>query len=1130
MKSLILLLASCPFLGAVTPILVHISGSENSRTQSGFSANTTFNMPNADGPVISGNCFGVAFAYSTINLSATPVVSDDKSDTFYQVAQNPSDTPNQRLAKVWMTPPVTTGPSMISISWPGAGGASGTEYIHAVTFEVANCGATSGAISDGSSSAVVTGTSIAAGNLTPGTAGDLIMQFGWVDSAPTTAPAFTSATSHGSNSGVVWEMELDEMLDGLIVQSGVDSLSSALNPTMTTPSSATLITIAFAIKGARAGGVPTGMHIFRDMHVSMMQTSLGGVGYSNPSVTHFLSSGNLLLVAATGGCDIIGVTYGGVSLNKRVSYVGTGSSETEQFFTLENYTPSATSLISITPNLTCTGPDVDFTWTLICFDIVGASTTPYDTQGTASGNQATCTGTCSITGASVTPTTTSGMLFGETSEFFNQVASVSGGAWILDTIAQLPATQSPPIDQQNGTAHFYNLATSTQTPTWTYADASTPAGHWAAADIALEAAPLSNTCVTCYIDYELGSDLNDGTAKTTGGGHGPWQHAPGMLGLTPAGASTGDGCTSNCAAQSPLPGDKYILKGGVIWPYTTLPWQPTMSGNATTSGTYGCAGTGCIYIGYDPTWNKGIVNSVTLTRDLGGCNPASPPTVVFSGGGGSSAAATANVIPSAAGTAEPNVAGFVYHVTMTNQGSGYTSNPTVTISGGGCTLVTAVADIQRPVIDAGSGSAIAWPVGTGAGALVYGPGLTPTGSFLIIDHLEIRNILNTVRTTGILTAMLGNEQGGTGHVTYSNNYVHGRFTTCVLQSCIPGGWPANDQEQADKGIEYTNASDEVSGNVMENGDAYETGTSSTTCSTNLPCIFSESSVAGSPGLQGGWIHGNVMYSVRWLGHVGGSGATPLVESNNEMWLVLYDVGTAHVNEMYIESTTGTNYIYNNIFHSAVSGASNQQQMGNGTTQYFFNNISWGLGGGTSNYGLDAIQGAGASGGTFLFANNTMVSNSGTRTCIDGSGAGFSSALTVTLQNNQCITTQNPYWVAIASATYKNSAGSTTAANVQAASTIQTAATATSQGYVASNLYAPTLSSNDTVTFSSGGTSANLTSLCSGALVPLCSDINGVARPSSGGWQAGAYQLNSASSTGNTTVAGPRVSAGPVTKH
>lgn len=56
--------------------------------------------------------------------------------------------------------------------------------------------------------------------------------------------------------------------------------------------------------------------------------------------------------------------------------------------------------------------------------------------------------------------------------------------------------------------------------------------------------------------------------------------------------------------------------------------------------------------------------------------------------------------------------------------------------------------------------------------------------------------------------------------------------------------------------------------------------------------------------------------------------------------------------------------------------------------------------------------------------------------------------------------------------------------------------------------------NSTVPYTIGSTSAargigtNLTSLCTGNLAPLCSDAAGNARPSSGAWDAGAYQYGS----------------------
>lgn len=628
---------------------------------------------------------------------------------------------------------------------------------------------------------------------------------------------------------------------------------------------------------------------------------------------------------------------------------------------------------------------------------------------------------------------------------------------------------------------------------------------------------------TYYVDYQSGSDSNAGTSKTS-----PWKHAPGMLGISPSGSSTGDGCSSICNSTTIHPGDSIILKGGDIWPNTTLPWAFTFSGSASTS-TYGCTGSGCIYIGYDPTWNLGIVNSVTLTRDLGGCSPSSPPTVSITGGGGSGAAATAYVIPAAAASVEPNVAGFIYHVAVTNQGSGYTSNPTVTISGGGCSYVTAVADIYRPVIDAGgswNSSTLAssgpdWPVGnTGNSNLQYGPGLSTTGTYLIIDHLEFRNIRQQARTSGILTGVINENatEGNANNVTIENCYIHGRYTDCVLNSC-----GSSTQEQADSAINFGGYADEISGNTMENGDAYFTGTSATACAQNDPCIFSEHdarSVSGDAG--GSEVQHNYVYSVRWGMHQGGnpsqwpcwpSNCLPLLAHNNELWLILYDVGAAHENEMYFLFQTGTFYEYDNVLHSAVSGASNQQQLGAGTNQYFFNNVMWGMGGGTSPMGLDADGTNGTADYLYVYNNTWYAYAGGSGDCIDDNLG--QSYLHVQLQNNHCITAVTPYFNSGSNgsngSTYTDYAGSTTASNIESASVVQTSAVAATNGYLASNAFVPTSNSSPTVAFAGGGTSANLTSLCSGYLVPLCTDINGNARPTTGGWQAGAYYYTASES-------------------
>lgn len=121
----------------------------------------------------------------------------------------------------------------------------------------------------------------------------------------------------------------------------------------------------------------------------------------------------------------------------------------------------------------------------------------------------------------------------------------------------------------------------------------------------------THTCTTCYISA-AGADTNDGTAKTTGGGHGPWLHAPGM----PA-------ATSNASTQVPVAGDQYIFRGGDTWHFgnsALSPFVGTTTNQAawtiSTSGTstdcdmtdnpnYLSHQTTCILYTTDPTYFAG---------------------------------------------------------------------------------------------------------------------------------------------------------------------------------------------------------------------------------------------------------------------------------------------------------------------------------------------------------------------------------------------------------------------------------------------------------------------------------------------------------------------------------------------
>ncbi|MCX6747022.1 MAG: hypothetical protein NTU63_02710 [Candidatus Pacearchaeota archaeon] len=83
-----------------------------------------------------------------------------------------------------------------------------------------------------------------------------------------------------------------------------------------------------------------------------------------------------------------------------------------------------------------------------------------------------------------------------------------------------------------------------------------------------------NTSVLCgplrtyYIDYANGNDANNGTCSNSA-----WKRAPGMTGF------------SGSYAHSV--GDKFIFKGGVIWPNAVFPMNIVYNGNITKQDYYG---------------------------------------------------------------------------------------------------------------------------------------------------------------------------------------------------------------------------------------------------------------------------------------------------------------------------------------------------------------------------------------------------------------------------------------------------------------------------------------------------------------------------------------------------------------
>ncbi|WP_263355817.1 glycoside hydrolase family 55 protein [Acidicapsa ligni] len=156
-----------------------------------------------------------------------------------------------------------------------------------------------------------------------------------------------------------------------------------------------------------------------------------------------------------------------------------------------------------------------------------------------------------------------------------------------------------------------------------------------------------------------------------------------------------------------------------------------------------------------------VANTVTnVIVNNGGCYTSStPPAIGFAGGGGSGAAATAVM----ATTASPSCAGgnTVLSVSMTANGSGYTSQPTLTFTGTNqTTSANAVAEItsaggtnNQTVLNAtGTGAVVLnGSTNAGSGGLVIGSGGATETTVATIDGAGDANFTGSLQVGGAST-------------------------------------------------------------------------------------------------------------------------------------------------------------------------------------------------------------------------------------------------------------------------------------------------------------------------------------------------------------------------------------------
>lgn len=614
-----------------------------------------------------------------------------------------------------------------------------------------------------------------------------------------------------------------------------------------------------------------------------------------------------------------------------------------------------------------------------------------------------------------------------------------------------------------------------------------------------------NAASTYYIDYVNGDDTR--TAATAKNKATPWKHVNFM-----------SGATSQAAAYAPQPDDCFIFKGGTVVSFFAGTPGNKWNWDSFYSGTSGHE----IYFGYDPTWNDGTVLSIRPTSSGYACTTLN---VVVSGGGGSGAAGTASFMTTG------YLAGLLQHVTVTNAGSGYTSNPTVSFTGtcnghsnvDGTDFPTAVADIYSPIFDLDGGTTV-WDNSNGAA-----PGLGPISfpsHYLIFDHIDVRNgrISTTQDVGGAMFTI-----GGTD-VLLNQMYFHNYGT---VPSVIT---PVN---QAVVLLNITGSNATTQSSFFDN---YETEYTTGPCGFNgsTPANFDPPCGQGTLAAGSTTFTNNIVHDGRGLVYTIG-GVNNIDFHGNTIWNNTYDVSNQHADTLYIFSG---GKIYDNIIHdsSPLSSANiyvEMQQSSVCLSGSIFNNVVWNVGVSTPPIGHTGefyTTACGAEGPpVWNDYNNTLYAKDGTNVCINAGQWSTQFVFNINIRDNHCITTGASSEVCDGVNTcplfYSTSSGglvnhgtwnglsnpndTATQTAINAVNVIQTPANATTQGYKIDNLFAVTAGG---ITATTAG--IDIDSIL--ATVPqLGYDINGATRPAGTARNYGAYQLGGG--TGGFSISGVTIS-------
>ena len=403
-------------------------------------------------PTGSGNCVLVGVQSSGGSI---PTVADDKGNTYTQVI-NGSDTTNTQIT-LFKAPVTHAGAQNLQVAFSSA-----ASFVAAEASEFMNVDASctlDGAANKGSGS----GTALAAGNLNTTANGDLIWAFGIQDSSSSNINSWTAGNSFALLGA--------DVMDGHFSEWQVQSAAGSINPGATLSPSRNWFMAAMAIKAGNSGTAPSGIHGVHNLHLAFPNGQVFPMTVQFPCTT---TNGPIVVIGNAEPSN----DFAGLSDSNTNHWTKRGAA---QFGNSSGFadiwdTDAATTTCSpnMTVNINKTGVDTIGS-TLIFIDVGNCGPQPcFDSgPGYASATGQQTSGPANVTGASATPTTSTGACFSSMAVDAHTITGILAPALFLSSVATKTGSVEDadfPDDENNGYAVIYNPGAAKFTLVWQESD------------------------------------------------------------------------------------------------------------------------------------------------------------------------------------------------------------------------------------------------------------------------------------------------------------------------------------------------------------------------------------------------------------------------------------------------------------------------------------------------------------------------------------------------------------------------------------------------------------------------------------------------------------------------------------